>query len=133
MYRCDGDDMVSGVCTGVMGMIWSVVWWLCSWESPAKHPYISEEEKVYIQSSIGENVAIVHRVSARHVRLSTPSSARLLLFLLLLLSFFLFCFVVVVFLLLFSFFPSVFENFSDTCFDYSCTILRSCISISPVV
>ena len=23
--RCDGDDMICCVCTGVMGMIWSVV------------------------------------------------------------------------------------------------------------
>lgn len=43
---------------GIMGLIWSVLWWFCSWEKPALHPYISEEERIYIESSIGETSSI---------------------------------------------------------------------------
>ncbi|XP_076471206.1 vesicular glutamate transporter 1-like [Babylonia areolata] len=45
---------------GVMGITWSVTWWLCSWERPATHPYISEEERDYIQSAIRENTSLVN-------------------------------------------------------------------------
>ncbi|XP_076449981.1 vesicular glutamate transporter 1-like [Babylonia areolata] len=48
---------------GVMGVAWSIVWWLASWEKPAHHPYISEEERIYIESSIGENTSIIQRAA----------------------------------------------------------------------
>ncbi|KAH9488856.1 hypothetical protein Btru_059285, partial [Bulinus truncatus] len=40
---------------GVLGAIWSVAWWFLSYERPSTHPTISEEERVYIETSIGES------------------------------------------------------------------------------
>ena len=39
---------------GVAGAVWSVAWWFWSYERPSCHPGISEEERVYIETSIGE-------------------------------------------------------------------------------
>ncbi|XP_039248733.2 sialin-like isoform X1 [Styela clava] len=39
--------------TGMMGCIWFVFWWVLIYDSPAEHPLISEEEKRYIQDSLG--------------------------------------------------------------------------------
>ncbi|XP_070199239.1 vesicular glutamate transporter 1-like [Littorina saxatilis] len=39
---------------GVMGVIWSVIWYFYSWEKPACHPFISEAERIYIEDSIGD-------------------------------------------------------------------------------
>ncbi|XP_069132032.1 vesicular glutamate transporter 1-like isoform X1 [Argopecten irradians] len=39
---------------GVLGIIWSVIWWFFSFERPSKSPYITNEEKIYIETSIGE-------------------------------------------------------------------------------
>lgn len=39
---------------GSFGMVWYIFWLLVSFESPAKHPTITEEEKTYIEEAIGE-------------------------------------------------------------------------------
>uniref|UniRef100_A0A1I8HJL0 MFS domain-containing protein n=1 Tax=Macrostomum lignano TaxID=282301 RepID=A0A1I8HJL0_9PLAT len=40
---------------GVVGILWFSVWWFNTYERPALHPGITEEERLYIESSIGEN------------------------------------------------------------------------------
>ncbi|GLH13609.1 Uncharacterized protein GBIM_18143 [Gryllus bimaculatus] len=42
--------------TGVIGTIWFLCWWFLVYDTPAKHPYISEKERVYIENCIGDNV-----------------------------------------------------------------------------
>ncbi|CAK9296156.1 unnamed protein product [Gordionus sp. m RMFG-2023] len=37
---------------GVMGVLWFVFWWYNSYEKPADNPYITYEEKIYIESNI---------------------------------------------------------------------------------
>ncbi|XP_047677995.1 vesicular glutamate transporter 3 isoform X1 [Tachysurus fulvidraco] len=44
---------------GVFGIIWYTFWLLLAYESPAVHPTISEEEKTYIETSIGEGVNLM--------------------------------------------------------------------------
>uniref|UniRef100_A0A1I8FWN9 MFS domain-containing protein n=2 Tax=Macrostomum lignano TaxID=282301 RepID=A0A1I8FWN9_9PLAT len=39
---------------GVLGIAWFSVWWFNAFERPGLHPTISEEERVYIETSIGE-------------------------------------------------------------------------------
>ncbi|XP_063051998.1 vesicular glutamate transporter 3 [Engraulis encrasicolus] len=39
---------------GVFGILWYIFWLLLSYTSPAAHPTISEEERIYIETSIGE-------------------------------------------------------------------------------
>ncbi|XP_074660137.1 vesicular glutamate transporter 3-like [Tubulanus polymorphus] len=40
---------------GCMGLTWFVFWMLLSYEKPGSHPTISEEERIYIETSIGES------------------------------------------------------------------------------
>ena len=40
--------------TGGLSMAWVVAWFLLVWDSPALHPRISQEEREYIQSSLGQ-------------------------------------------------------------------------------
>ena len=35
-----------------MGIVWFVLWLLVAFDSPAKHPRVSTEERIYIESSI---------------------------------------------------------------------------------
>eukprot|EP00061_Rhincodon_typus_P016521 g44785.t1 len=42
------------------GMVWYIFWLLVSYESPAKHPTITEEEKTYIEESIGEGTNLMN-------------------------------------------------------------------------
>ncbi|XP_035660180.1 sialin-like isoform X1 [Branchiostoma floridae] len=42
--------------TGIVALVWFVAWMLLVHDSPAEHPRISEEEREYIESSIGTNV-----------------------------------------------------------------------------
>ncbi|TSK38500.1 Vesicular glutamate transporter 3 [Bagarius yarrelli] len=44
---------------GVFGIIWYTFWLLLAYESPAEHPTISEEEKTYIETTIGEGVNLL--------------------------------------------------------------------------
>lgn len=43
---------------GVFGIIWYIFWLLLAYQSPAEHPTISEEEKIYIETSIGEGASL---------------------------------------------------------------------------
>lgn len=38
---------------GGLGIIWSIVWWLIIFDSPATHPKISPQERDYIQACLG--------------------------------------------------------------------------------
>lgn len=40
---------------GTFGIMWFCFWLLVSYESPAAHPTITEEERKYIEESIGES------------------------------------------------------------------------------
>ncbi|KAG5846183.1 hypothetical protein ANANG_G00147100 [Anguilla anguilla] len=44
---------------GVFGMIWYMFWLILAYDSPAVHPTISEEERTYIETSIGEGVGLM--------------------------------------------------------------------------
>ncbi|KAM9481679.1 vesicular glutamate transporter 3 isoform 1-T1 [Clarias gariepinus] len=44
---------------GVFGIIWYIFWLLLAYESPAVHPTISEEEKTYIETTIGEGASLM--------------------------------------------------------------------------
>ncbi|KAH3890380.1 hypothetical protein DPMN_014460 [Dreissena polymorpha] len=44
---------------GVMGITWCVIWWFLAFDTPAKHPYISEHERLYIETCIGENTSVL--------------------------------------------------------------------------
>ncbi|XP_051857332.1 vesicular glutamate transporter 3 isoform X2 [Antechinus flavipes] len=44
---------------GMFGIIWYMFWLLHAYECPASHPTISEEERTYIETSIGEGSNLV--------------------------------------------------------------------------
>ncbi|XP_058607200.1 vesicular glutamate transporter 3 isoform X1 [Onychostoma macrolepis] len=44
---------------GVFGIIWYTFWLLLAYDSPAIHPTISEEERTYIEASIGEGANLM--------------------------------------------------------------------------
>ncbi|MBZ3881179.1 Vesicular glutamate transporter 2 [Sciurus carolinensis] len=44
---------------GSFGMVWYMFWLLVSYESPAKHPTITDEERRYIEESIGESANLL--------------------------------------------------------------------------
>ncbi|KAL0968463.1 hypothetical protein UPYG_G00267220 [Umbra pygmaea] len=44
---------------GVFGIIWYVFWLLLAYGSPAAHPTISDEERIYIETTIGEGVKVM--------------------------------------------------------------------------
>ncbi|XP_060778911.1 vesicular glutamate transporter 3 [Neoarius graeffei] len=44
---------------GVFGIIWYIFWLLLAYESPAVHPTISEEERTYIETTIGEGANLM--------------------------------------------------------------------------
>lgn len=50
---------------GVVGMIWFVFWWFFSYERPAICPSISEEERIYIEESIGESSSLATKLWIR--------------------------------------------------------------------
>ncbi|KAF3832713.1 hypothetical protein F7725_026378 [Dissostichus mawsoni] len=43
---------------GCFGMFWYIFWVLVSYESPAVHPTITDEERCYIEESIGESIKL---------------------------------------------------------------------------
>jgi MFS transporter, ACS family, solute carrier family 17 (sodium-dependent inorganic phosphate cotransporter), other len=45
---------------GGIGVLWSLCWFIFIFETPAKHPRISQEEKRYIEESIGEFFSMSH-------------------------------------------------------------------------
>ncbi|KAM7414738.1 hypothetical protein PAMA_019511 [Pampus argenteus] len=44
---------------GTFGLIWYMFWILVSYESPAEHPTITDEERRYIEESIGESAQLM--------------------------------------------------------------------------
>lgn len=46
-------------CSGTFGIFWYMFWILVSYESPAEHPTITEEERRYIEESIGESARLM--------------------------------------------------------------------------
>ncbi|XP_069692007.1 sialin isoform X2 [Periplaneta americana] len=49
--------------TGVVGLLWSIAWFFLVFDSPAQHPRITDEERRYIENSIGSATSHkVHRV-----------------------------------------------------------------------
>jgi sugar phosphate permease len=40
---------------GGLSSIWCLLWWLLMTDSPQTHPYISDEERDYITSSLGQD------------------------------------------------------------------------------
>uniref|UniRef100_UPI00358E66E3 vesicular glutamate transporter 2 isoform X3 n=1 Tax=Myxine glutinosa TaxID=7769 RepID=UPI00358E66E3 len=44
---------------GTFGILWFFFWLLLSFESPTKHPTITEEERTYIEKSIGESGRLI--------------------------------------------------------------------------
>ncbi|NWS00653.1 VGLU2 protein, partial [Motacilla alba] len=44
---------------GSFGIVWYMFWLLVSYESPAKHPTITDEERRYIEESIGESANLL--------------------------------------------------------------------------
>ncbi|CAF99693.1 unnamed protein product [Tetraodon nigroviridis] len=44
---------------GCVGIFWYMFWILVSYESPAEHPTISDEERCYIEESIGESAKLM--------------------------------------------------------------------------
>ncbi|KAF7661112.1 hypothetical protein LDENG_00269210 [Lucifuga dentata] len=44
---------------GVFGMVWYCFWLLLAYGSPALHPTISDEERTYIESAIGERMQLL--------------------------------------------------------------------------
>ncbi|XP_021563777.1 vesicular glutamate transporter 1, partial [Carlito syrichta] len=48
---------------GSFGIFWYLFWLLVSYESPALHPSISEEERKYIEDAIGESAKLMNPVT----------------------------------------------------------------------
>uniref|UniRef100_A0A2K5EYB0 Solute carrier family 17 member 7 n=1 Tax=Aotus nancymaae TaxID=37293 RepID=A0A2K5EYB0_AOTNA len=53
---------------GSFGIFWYLFWLLVSYESPALHPSISEEERKYIEDAIGESAKLMNPLT----KFSTP-------------------------------------------------------------
>jgi len=47
---------------GVVGLIWFVFWWFFSHERPATCPSISEQERIFIEESIGESSSLATKM-----------------------------------------------------------------------
>ncbi|XP_025416085.1 sialin-like isoform X2 [Sipha flava] len=45
--------------TGTIGIVWFLAWWMLVYDTPAQHPYISQEELVHITSSLTNVVSSV--------------------------------------------------------------------------
>ncbi|XP_063011981.1 vesicular glutamate transporter 3 isoform X2 [Melospiza melodia melodia] len=45
---------------GMFGIVWYVFWLLHAYESPAVHPTITSEERIYIETSIGEGASLAN-------------------------------------------------------------------------
>ncbi|GLH13607.1 Putative inorganic phosphate cotransporter [Gryllus bimaculatus] len=43
--------------TGVLGVVWFIAWWKLVFDTPDEHPRISEAERSYIVSSLGQSVS----------------------------------------------------------------------------
>lgn len=74
----DDHDHYVMICSGCFGIFWYMFWILVSYESPAEHPTITEEERRYIEESIGESAQLMGamEVSSHSVRLDLKSHAK---------------------------------------------------------
>lgn len=45
-----------------MGILWSIYWWYISYEQPAIHPTISDEERRYIEENLTQDNAMTAKV-----------------------------------------------------------------------
>lgn len=52
-------DYALMMCSGSFGIVWYLFWVLTSYESPAEHPTITDEERRYIEESIGESAQLM--------------------------------------------------------------------------
>ena len=48
------------ILSGAIGCLWFVVWMLVVHDTPAQHPRISQEEKDYIETSVGTRQVTSH-------------------------------------------------------------------------
>ncbi|XP_034952204.1 uncharacterized protein [Chelonus insularis] len=60
--------------TGGLGTIWSIIWFLVVYDSPAEHPRISAEERRYIEEAIGFTASkkVVYAVPWKSMLTSMP-------------------------------------------------------------
>lgn len=61
--------------TGAVGLVWSILWFLLIYDSPATHPRISETERLHIESKIAEgngNTQKPSRVPWMSILMSMP-------------------------------------------------------------
>lgn len=47
--------------------MWYIFWVLVSYESPAEHPTITDEERCYIEESIGESAKLLGPAEVREI------------------------------------------------------------------
>lgn len=47
------------VCSGAVGLVWFILWAFFVFDSPNTHPRISEQERLYITSSLKNEVTVV--------------------------------------------------------------------------
>nr|CAD7200278.1 unnamed protein product [Timema douglasi] len=60
--------------TGVVGLLWSIAWFLVVFDSPAQHPRISNKERMFIENAIGSTTSHgkAHQVPWRQIVTSLP-------------------------------------------------------------
>ncbi|XP_048780950.2 vesicular glutamate transporter 1-like isoform X2 [Ostrea edulis] len=46
---------------GILGMIWCIFWMIFSFEKPSTNPHITQEERIYIETSIAESGCLVDK------------------------------------------------------------------------
>lgn len=59
---------------GCFGIFWYMFWILVSYESPADHPSITDEERVYIEESIGESAKLMGPSEVRRHQLGIKTA-----------------------------------------------------------
>lgn len=50
--------------------MWYVFWILVSYESPAEHPTITDEERCYIEESIGESAKLLGPAEVKDIMMN---------------------------------------------------------------
>lgn len=53
--------------SGLIGVVWFVCWHFLVFETPAQHPRISDDERDYIERSLGDSAAEVNSVSEIYI------------------------------------------------------------------
>jgi len=49
---------------GALGLLWAVMWFFTTYDSPAAHPRISDDEKEYIQKALASKSKKVCKASS---------------------------------------------------------------------